>query len=97
MGRPRQKVGRGRGNQNQVGLAREIDMRHRIRHARIPLVGENRLAGKRLEGRRCYKMRRPLGHRHLHVGALLAEQANQFGRLVGGDAAGDAENDALSL
>lgn len=32
-------------------------------------------------------MRRPLGHRHLHVGALLGKQTKQLGRLVGGNAA----------
>ena len=97
MRRAGDEIGRCRRDQNQIGLARQVDMRHRVRHPRIPLVGEHRLAGQCLEGRRRDEVGRPLGHRHLHVGALLAEQADQFGRLVGGDAAGDAEHDALSL
>ena len=37
---------------------------------------------------------RALGHHDLHLGALLAQAPDEFGALVGGDAAGDAEQDA---
>jgi hypothetical protein len=40
-------------------------------------------------------MRGAFGHHHLHVRRLLDQQTYQFGGLVGGDAAGDAEYDAF--
>ena len=39
---------------------------------------------------------RVVGHRHAHVGAGVAQAAHQFGRLVGGDAAAHAEQDAAA-
>ena len=38
-----------------------------------------------------------LGHRHLHLRAGVAQAPHQFGGLVRGDAAADAEQDALAL
>ena len=78
-------------------MAREIDMRHGIRHARVPLISKHRLAGECLKGGGGHEMGCPFGHRHLHVGTLLTEQAEQLCRLIGGNTAGDTENDALSL
>jgi hypothetical protein len=63
---------------------------------RIPLVGEHRPAGERLESDRRDETGRRLGHHHLHGGTFPDQQANQFGRLVGSDAAGDAKDDVFS-
>jgi hypothetical protein len=71
-------------------------VRHVVGHPRIPLVSKDRLAGQRLKSHRRYEMRRRLTHHYLHAGALLYQQAEQFCRLVGGDAASDAEDDAFS-
>ena len=70
-----------------------VDVRHVVGDAAVPHVGEDRLAGQRLHGRRRDEAAGGLGHHHLHVGAVLDQQAHEFGGLVGGDAAGDAEHD----
>jgi hypothetical protein len=48
---------------------------------------------QRLERERCYELLRTGRHHHLHVGAAVLQPTGQFGALVGGDAAGDAEQD----
>ena len=67
-------------------------MRHAVGHPGIPLIGEDRLAGHRLEGRFPHEMAGRFGHHHLNVGALPGQQTHQFDRLVGGDAAGYTEH-----
>ena len=52
------------------------------------------IAGERLEGHRRDELRAGGGQHRMHLGAGLDQQARQFGRLVGGDAAGDPEYDA---
>ena len=71
-------------------------MRHVVRHARVPLVGEHRVAGERLESDRGDEMRAGFGHHDMHFGALFDKQADEFGGFVGGDAPGDAENDTFT-
>ncbi|MPM76691.1 hypothetical protein SDC9_123690 [bioreactor metagenome] len=97
MGDACQKIGRSRRDHDQIGGARQVDMRHGIRHTRIPLIEINRFPGQRLESSRRHEMGRPFGHRHLDLGPLLAQQANQFGCLVGGNSAGYAKDDALTI
>ena len=92
-----QEVGRGRGNEDQVGFTREVDVRHVVGDAAVPLVGIDRAARERLEGHWRHEVRGAFGHHHLYVGAGLAKQTYQLRGLVGRDAAGDAEYDALSL
>ena len=92
-----QIVGRGGGDEQQVGLARQVDVRHAVAALRVPRIGEDVLAGERLEGQRRNEVHRRVGHRYLHRSALLDEQAHQFRRLVCRNAAGDAEGDALAF
>jgi len=61
---------------------------------RIPQAAAHRLAGERLERGRADEMLGPCGHHHTHLGALLAQAADQFATLVGGDAAGHSQQDA---
>jgi len=49
-----------------------------------------------LQRRRRDEATRRLGHDDAHVGAGLDEKARQLGRLVGGDSAGDPEQNPLS-
>jgi hypothetical protein len=68
---------------------------HAVGHARVPHVGENGLAGQRLQRRRGDEAAGGFGHDDAHVGARLDEEARQLSRLVGGDSAGDPEQNAL--
>ena len=72
-------------------------MRHAVRHFRIPLVGEHRFAGQPLHGGRRDEVASRLSHRDLHLHALLHQQAQQLRRLVGRNAAGDAQHNAFYL
>jgi hypothetical protein len=66
---------------------------HRRLGGRVPEVGPHGPPGQRLERQRRDELARAGGHHDLHVGAALAQPADELGRLVGGDAAGDAEQD----
>jgi hypothetical protein len=56
-------------------------------------IGEHLAAGKGREGKRANEFLGSRGHHHLHLMALLQEQASQFRRLVGCDSTSDAQND----
>ena len=89
------EISRCRRNQQRIGVARKVDVRHVIGDACIPLVGENRLARKRLESDRRHEAAGCFGHRHLYAGTLFGEQANEFCRLIGSDATRDAKKNAF--
>ena len=71
-------------------------MCHAIGNARIPLVNEHGLAGKRLEGGGPHKAGAGLGHDHLHTGACALQLTSEHRRLVGCYAAGDSQHDPLA-
>ena len=96
VGKLGKTVRRGRGDEQQVGFAGEGDVRHAVRRVRRPGVGDHRLAGERLEGQRGDEAGGSLAHRHLYGRALFDQQADEFGGLVGGNAASDAEEDVFS-
>ncbi len=75
---------------------RQVDVRHVVGLARIPLRAIDRPVGQRLHRHRRDEMLRRLGHHHLHGGAFLDQGAAQFGRLVAGDAAGEAQDDMFA-
>ncbi len=91
-----EEIGRCRRDHDDVPVARELDVAHAVGHARVPHIGVHRLAGERLKRRRCDEAAGRLGHHDAHVGAGLDEKARQLGRLVGGDSAGDPEQNPLS-
>ncbi|MNE24350.1 hypothetical protein D3C80_1176360 [compost metagenome] len=50
-----------------------------------------------MQGERGDELRAAAGHDDTHLRTVFQESADQFGTLVGGDAAADAENDALTI
>jgi hypothetical protein len=58
----------------------EVDVRHVVGLARIPLAQHHRLARQRLHRHRGDELAGGLGHHHLHAGAGLGEGPHQFGR-----------------
>ena len=66
---------------SRIGVAAEVDVRHVVGHARIPQVGPHRDCPK-APGRSPGSRSAPaLAQHHVHLGAGLAEQAHQLGRL----------------
>ena len=78
-----------------AGPARQFDVAHRRFGRRIPEVGAHRTARQRLERQRRDELLRAGRHDDLHVDVALLESAREFGAFIGGDAARDAEQDAL--
>ena len=61
---------------------------------RIEQFDAHRPTGDGLKAQRPDEGRRARRHDHLHLGADLAQPAHEIDALVGGDAAGHAEQDA---
>ena len=90
-------VGRGRGNQNQIGPVGQGDVLHLMGEIPVEGVDDGAAACQLLKGQRGDKLRGVLGHNDLHRRVLL-DQGRAEGRgLIGGNAAGDAQKDGFSL
>ena len=101
------EVGTGRGHQDGIGIAGEVDVGHAVAHAsaqigtggfaRIPLRAEHGPPGQRLHGDGGDELHGRIGHDHLHAGPLFDQCAAQLGRLVAGNAARQTQNDVFSV
>jgi hypothetical protein len=89
------EVGARRRDHDRFDAARKLDVRHVVLEARVPQVGHHRLAGERLKRRRRDEARRRVGHRNLHFDVISLQEPRELGHLVGGDAAGDAEQQTV--
>ena len=90
-----QQVSGGGRDHDQVGLLAERDVRHL--GDVVEDAGVHRLAGERLEGGGPDEMQRGLGGDDTDLMAGLGELADDGARLVGGDTAGDADDDPLAV
>jgi DNA repair protein RadC len=89
------EIRRGGRDHYGVGHSAGMDVRHAF--VVLPLVEQHRLSRERLHRGGRDEMCCRLRHRHLYRNALLHQQTCQFRRLVGRDAASDAEHDAFCL
>jgi hypothetical protein len=95
MRKVRDEIGRGRRDDDQVGPARQLDMAHRTLCVLVPQVAAHLATGNGLERQRRNELARAGGHHDLYLGAALDQAAHQVRALVGGDAAGDAQQDSF--
>jgi hypothetical protein len=87
----RNEIRRGRGDDDPIGPAGKFDMAHCGLGRLVPQIEPHRPPGHRLQtGLTDEFLRRP-GHHDLDLGACLGQLADDLRRLVGSDAAGDAE------
>ena len=93
MGEPGDEISGCRRHEDGIGIATKIDMRHVVRHARVPQVRPHRIAGQRLEGDGRDEARAGLTEHDMNFGSGLAQQTHELGRLVCGDAAGHTHHD----
>ncbi len=93
---PGDEIGAAGGDQDRIRLAAQVDVRHVVGLARVPLRGIDRAARERLHGDGRDEPLGRLGHDHLHGGARLGEQARQLGRFVAGDAARKAQENVFA-
>jgi hypothetical protein len=94
---PGDHVGRCRRDHDEVRIARQVDVRHVVAHARIPQVGPHRVPTQRLEGHRRHEVRTAFGQHHMNTRPFLDQQTGQFRCLVGSHAARHPEDDLFSL
>ena len=97
----RHEVGTGRSHQHRIGPPRQVDVRHVVRDAvdrtGIPGAREHRFARQGLHRHGGDELLGRLGHDNLHRGTRLHQRARQFGGLVAGDAARQAQHDVLPV
>jgi hypothetical protein len=96
-GHARHEVCRGGADDDEIGLARELDVAHLDLVLEVPQRGVD---GVLAQGCQCHggnEVRAAIGQDTSDVRAFLAQQADEFARLVGRDAATDDEEDACSL
>ena len=86
-------VGGGRSDEQQVHRRRERDVLDVGVHAGRELARDDRLAGDGLERQRPDEAAGGSRHHRLHAMSALLQQAGDLDRLVGADAARDAETD----
>ncbi len=91
---PRNEIRGGRRDDDALRPACEFDVPHGRFGRGVPQVRAHGSARKRLERERSDELLRAGRHHDLHVGAAILESTRQFGALVGGNAARDAEHDA---
>jgi len=87
------EISRGGRDHDGIGDTAGMDVRHAL--VVLPLAEQHRVSRECLHRGGCDEMRRGIRHCHLHFDTLLHQQTSQLRRLVGCDAAGDAEHDAF--
>ena len=95
MGGTGDKVGGGRCYQDEVSPARQFNMAHGRLRLDIQQIEVDTIAGQGLQGQRRNEFRCCPRHDHTHLGAGLAQESGQLCTLIGGDAAGNAQQNAL--
>ncbi|MCY1438857.1 hypothetical protein D9M68_594710 [compost metagenome] len=95
LGQARHDVGGGRGDQHQVGPAGQFDVAHGRFGGGVEQVHVHRVAGQGLHGQGSDEFTPALGHHYADFGAQVAQAADQFGALVGGDTATHTQDDAF--
>ena len=94
---PRDQIGGRRRDDDEIGLARQADMAH------LALVGQRQevvidlVLAERGDRERRHELLRRRGHDAAHRGAALAQPADQVEALIGGDPAGDDQQNAPAL
>jgi hypothetical protein len=97
MGEAGDEIRRGRGDYDPPGPARQLNMPHAGLGLIIEQFSVHRIAGHCLEGKGGDESLGSAGHDHPHIGALVAQPAHQFSRLVGRDTAGNPQHDVLAV
>ena len=88
-------VGRGRGDKHQVGALGQGDVLHLMGEAAVKGVHHGAVPGELLKGQRGDEPGGVVGHDYLHAGVQLDQGGGQRGGLIGGDAAGDAQQNGF--
>ncbi len=89
----REDVRRRRSDEQQVGAIREIDVTGFPTTRLIKNADNHRVSRESLEGQRCDKFLRSVGHRHMDFPTALHHSTGEFRRFIGSDRPGHSEND----
>ena len=86
------EISAGWGHDDGVGLATEVDVRHVVGFAGIPLGHKHRPVGQRLHGHRGDELGRGFGHDHLHRGTRFHQSPAEFSGFVASNAAAQTQH-----
>ena len=89
-------IGRRGRHDHQIGLLRQRNVVDGVGGV-VEQAHGNGLVGERTEGERAHKLGGMLAHNDLDARAALLQQAHDIARLIGGDPAGNAQQDRFSL
>ena len=89
-------IGRRGRHDHQIGLLRQRNVVDGVGGV-VEQAHGNGLVGERTEGERAHKLGGMLAHNDLDARAALLQQAHDIARLIGGDPAGNAQQDRISL
>ena len=89
-------VGRRGRHDHQIGLLCQRNVVDGVGGVVEQAYGD-RFVGERTEGERAHKLGGMLAHNDLDARATLLQQAHDIARLIGGDPAGNAQQDRFSL
>ena len=94
---PRDQIGARRRHDDEIGLARQSDVAHLALVGQRPEIGIDLVLAQRGDRERRHEMLRRRSHDAAHRRAALAQPADQLEALIGGDAAGDDQENAPVL
>ena len=94
MRHARQQIGGRRRDDDEIGLARQLDVAHLGLVGQAEQIVANGLAAQRRGRQRRDEMLGRRRHHDAYVAAALAQPADEFERLVGRDAAADDQQNA---
>ena len=88
-------IGGGRSHQHHIGPLGQSHMLHRILEIPVEGVHQTLVARQGLKGDGIDEIGGIPGHEHLHIRMKLFQHGGQICDLIGGDGAGDCQNDGL--
>ena len=93
VGEPGQHAGGGGRDEHEIRPPGELDVSHPGLGLLVEQIAVHRIGGEGLEGQRSHELARGGGHHDPHLEAPVVQSSNEVGRLVGRDAARDAQHD----
>ena len=90
-------IGRGRGDEHQVGGVGKADMCHVVLEVAVKRIHDAASICQRFKHQRGDELGGVLGHQHMDVGAQFDQRVGHIGHFISGNAPGNAEDDGFAF
>ena len=97
MGQLCADIGGGGSNDNQIRALGKSNVLHLMHKIPVKGIDQNLAPGELLKGQRCNKLGGMFRHDHFHSGMLLDQCGCQRHRFIGGNSAGNTQQNGFSL